>query len=80
LPSVVWFQTAWRFPHVTRRQAPSSTSVGPIPLGGTTPSARCHPIPMATATVLGLYHLVARPSSPGAIPVAQVLLVFGTSG
>jgi len=32
---------------------------------------------MATTTVWSLYRLAARPSSPSAIPVAQVLLVFG---
>ncbi|QCD94155.1 hypothetical protein DEO72_LG5g2235 [Vigna unguiculata] len=63
--------TIWQASPTTRHQAPSSAHVSPIPLGGTIPSIRRHTSPVASATILGPYLLVACPTSPGVIPVAQ---------
>ncbi|QCE06389.1 hypothetical protein DEO72_LG9g1401 [Vigna unguiculata] len=59
-----WFQTAWWVSHAARRQAPASASATPLSPGETNPTTKHHARPVATATVLGLYRLVACPASP----------------
>jgi len=50
---------------------PNSNLVAPSPPSGTAPAARRHARLVATAIVLGTHRLAARPTPPGATPVAQ---------